>query len=182
MRNRLIASALIAAMAATAVVAQDAATDNGEKGMPITVVLQGPTSVSLAQITPDGAGFDVDGTDVRLVFTNAGSRDVSFPGEAIMQQVLRRYRDLDTGRDQVFSITEPPSDQAAFIRLGPGESWSYGLWFEYPDQLFARDARSWPLRICALWDKSSLNPTLYPAGSYDWAEGFEACFDVTVQK
>jgi hypothetical protein len=176
MRNRLILGTFLGGIAAGTTALK------GETPVTMNVILRGPATVRLAEIDPADLGYDPVQTDIVLVFTNTGDRAIQFPAEAIAQKVERVYRDTATGRQQVFVISAPPSDQTALTTLQPGESWTYGLWFEFPDQILARDVPSWALRICALWDRSSLNPALYPAGSYDWAEGFEACVDVTVRR
>lgn len=179
MRNRLIVLALFAA---TAGMAQDANPLGEETDMSINVALHGPQTVQLAEIDPSGVAYDPARTGVTLVFTNSGDRDVTFPAQAILQKVVRRYHDLASRREQRFDISEPPSATAELTRLGPGESWSYGLGFEYPDRILVGDVPSWPLRVCAMWDPAALDAALYPAGSFDSVAAFETCFDVTVRR
>jgi hypothetical protein len=176
MRNHLILGTVLAGIAAGTTASR------GDTSVTMTVALRGPTTVKLAEIDPVDAGFDPVQTNVLLVFTNTGDRAIRFPGEAIVQKVERVYRDTATGRQQVFNIGGPPYDKAMLTTLQPGESWTYGLWFEFPDQVLATDARAWPLEICATWDEALLDRGLYPAGSHDWAEGFRACLHVIVQR
>ena len=154
----------------------------GETPVTMNVTLSGPATVHLAEIDPADLGYDPVQTDVMLVFTNTGDRVLHFPAETIVQKVERVYRDTATGRQQIFVISDPPSDKAALTTLQPGESWTYGLWFEFPGEVLATDAKVWPLQICASWDQALLDRGLYPPGSYDWAEGFRACLDVTVRR
>jgi hypothetical protein len=176
MRNRLIPLAVLCGTLAGTTALK------GETLMTMNVTLSGPATVRLAQIDPDDPGYDPVNADIALVFTNTSDRALHFPAEAIVQKVVRVYRDTATGLAQTFVVTGPPSDKAALTTLQPGESWTYGLWFEFPDQVLATDAKSWPLQICASWDQALLDRGLYPPGSYDWADGFQACLDVTVRR
>jgi hypothetical protein len=176
MRNRLILMTALCGLAAGTTALK------GETPVTMNVTLSGPATARLAEIDPADPGYDPVQTNIALVFTNTGDRVLRFPAEAIVQKVERVYRDSASGRAQLFNISEPPSDKAALTTLQPGESWTYGLWFEFPDQVLATDAKSWPLQICASWDQALLDRGLYPPGSYDWAEGFQACLDVTVRR
>jgi hypothetical protein len=67
------------------------------------------------------------------------------------------------------------------VQLAPGETWTYRLGFELPTEILTNTGRAWPIRICVAWDKAELDLTLFPDGSYDWAESFKVCKDIVLQ-
>ncbi|NSX53829.1 hypothetical protein [Parasulfitobacter algicola] len=148
--------------------------------MQIKVNVDVPRQVNGHSINPENPEYSGAFHYVRLVFANTGNTTVEFPAQAIVQQVLRRYKNNDTGDSQDFYINEPPFDTFQSVKLQSGETWTYGLGFEYPDTFFRKNEKPNSLLICAIWDKKSLNTEIYPPGSYDWAESFEACEEVSL--
>lgn len=142
--------------------------------MTMEVTITVPQDAGIAGSDPASALYRPPGP-VRVHFTNRGTAPLSFPGPAIMQQVVREYSLRRGLRKQTFFRNEPPADRPDLVTLSPAETWSSGFSFEYPDQLVGLVERSEPLAICAIWDKASLDRSIYPAGSYDWAESFRVC-------
>mgnify|MGYP001247283134 CR=1 FL=1 len=171
MRSRLILCAVAGAALAACV---GEAPAGRVRAMTIEIALAVPEEAGITASDPASPVYQPPG-EVRLTFTNRGTAPLSFPGPAILQQVVREYSLRRGLRKQTFVRSEPPSDRAELVTLEPGEAWSWGFSFEYPDQLAGLVERSDPLTICAIWDKASLNRSIYPTGSYDWAESFRVC-------
>lgn len=142
--------------------------------MTMQITLSTPEEARIATSDPAAPGY-VPPDQVRLSFTNRGEEPLSFPGPAIVQQVVREYSLRRGMKKQTFARSEPPSDRPQLIELAPGESWSWGFRFEFPDELAPMVERAEPLTICAVWDRAGLDTGLYPPGSYGWAESFRAC-------
>lgn len=149
--------------------------------MSMNVQLEAPSAAPTAARDPGSDLYDVTYYDVRLTFTNAGPEALSFPGEDLVNRVQRSYRNLETGSEQIFVQGSPPSETPRPIHLQPGESWSYGLGLEYPADVLPPAGRYVPFQLCVSWDKASLDATVYPPGSYDWAESFRICHDIRLE-
>jgi hypothetical protein len=182
MRNRLIAGGMLMSAAfAAGCLAQDAPNE-GDAAVTIEITLDVATEVEVARIDRASPLYDLDQSRLNLVFTNRGRTPLAFPGEAIMRRVLRVYTDKARGAQQMFNMNEPPVGTADLTQLAPGESWRYGVGLELPEQLLLRDVRATTVQVCVTWDKVELDTSLFPAGSYDWAESFSACQDVVMRR
>jgi hypothetical protein len=182
MRNSLASIAVIVAVAfAAGCVAEETATRERESTMGIEVTLSTAASPTLAQVDPASPAYDPVAVPVDLVFANRGSSGVSFPGEGVTRRVVRTYQNLETRAVQTFVVNEPPVATADLVQLAPGETWTYRLGFELPTEILTNTGRAWPIRICVAWDKAELDLTLFPDGSYDWAESFKVCKDIVLQ-
>jgi hypothetical protein len=136
--------------------------------------------VQRAEIDPDTARYNPVVNEVALSFTNTGTTAIALPAEAIAQRVLRHYRNTATGAVQVFNRGETPIETLVLTRLQPGAVWTYGLGFEFPDQILSGPG-PWAVEICVSWDKAELNAAVFPVGSYDWAVAFEVCENTTIR-
>ena len=148
--------------------------------MPLTVSLEVPGSVDQAEIDPTNVLYDPVRTQVSLILKNTGSEPLSVPALAIAKTVYRTYRDPKTDKMQEFRIGEPPSDKPELLELEAGETWSYGLGFEYPEAILLTSDGPIDLELCAHWDKASLNPDIYPSADYEWVQSFTVCGSVQV--
>lgn len=148
--------------------------------MSLRVSLEVTSNVQREHIDPASPTYDPAGNEVNLVFTNESASAVEFPAHAIVQGVVRTYRDTETGASEEFTISDPPMSTAKLTRLAAGESWTYRLGFEYPATLLERRASKKHLEICANWSSDELDRGIYADGSYDWAESFNACYETTV--
>lgn len=150
--------------------------------MSMSVRLSTASAVNLAQVDPASPSYDLEAARVDLVFTNQGVAPLTFPGEGITRRVIRVYQNTRSGAREKFDMNEPPVGTANLITLSPGQSWTYGIGFELPERILTPDDPLWQVQVCAEWSKAELDASLFPDGSYGWAESFRACSDVTIRR